>query len=280
MRCSTGLRRPCRQCPAARQRGGGSTDAYSGLAGYEYQTSTDGGTTWSAPVAGPAATISADGTTLVEFRSVDNLAQASAWSAVSGATTAMIDTTPPSLPTASGGSNRAMRLASETVIASGSTDTGGSGLAGYEYRTSSDLGAHWSGAAPGGSVTISAEGNTLVQFRSYDATGNDSAWAPANATAQSIVNLDRTPPTVPTVSYTAGGPGCSAGPKTLKASGSYDPNSGAGFGHYEYTTDGGATVTTGASATVSVSGATTVGFRAVDAVGNASAWVSTSVCLS
>ena len=259
---------------------GGSADAYSGLAGYEYQTSTDGGTTWSAPVAGPVATIAADGTTLVEFRSVDNLAQASAWSAVSGATTAMIDTTPPSLPTASGGNNRAMRLASETVIASGSTDTGGSGLAGYEYRTSSDLGAHWSAAAPGGSVTISAEGNTLVQFRAYDATGNSSAWAPANATAQSIVNLDRTPPTLPTVSYTTGAPGCSAGPKTLKASGSYDPNSGAGFGHYEYTTDGGAMVTTGASATVSVSGTTTVGFRAVDAVGNASAWVSTSVCLS
>ena len=184
------------------------------------------------------------------------------------------------MPTASGGSYLAKRLASETVTASGSTDTGGSGFAGYEYRTSSDLGSTWTAGAAGGSVTISAEGNTLVQFRAYDHAGNYSAWAPVNATAYSIVNLDRTPPVLPTVSYTAGGPGCSAGPKTLQASGSYDPNSGAGFSHYEYTTNGGATVKTGASVSVSVSGTTTVGFRAVDAVGNASAWVSTSVCVS
>jgi hypothetical protein len=257
-----------------------SVDAYSGLAGYEYRTSTNGGSTWSATVSGPTATISAQGTTLVEFRSVDNLAHRSAWSAVSAATTAKIDTTPPSIPTASGGNYLAQRLASETVTASGSTDTGGSGLAGYEYRTSSDLGSTWSAAGAGGSVSISAEGNTLVQFRAFDGAGNYSAWAPVNATAHSIVNLDRTPPTLPTVSYTAGGPGCSAGPKTLQASGSYDPNSGAGFSHYEYTTNGGATVKTGTSMTVSASGTTTVGFRAVDAVGNASAWVSTSVCVS
>src|SRR6202008_4135508 len=131
-----------------------------------------------------------------------------------------------------GGNYLAQRLASETVTASGSTATGGARIAGYQFRTSRDHGSPWWGARAGGAVTISAEGNTLVQFRAYDGAGTYSAWAPVNATAHSIVNLDRTPPPVPPGSYPAGGSGCSAGPKTLQASGSYDPNSGAGFGHY------------------------------------------------
>ena len=49
-----------------------------------------------------------------------------------------------------------------------STDTGGAGLAGYEYRTSTNGGTTWSGSTSGNS-----------QFRSRDNADNTSAWAPA-----------------------------------------------------------------------------------------------------
>jgi hypothetical protein len=87
--------------------------------------------------------------------------------------------------------------------------------------------------------------------------------------------LDRTAPTLPTI---IGGPGgCVAWPVTVSASGSSDAMSG--FDHYESTLNGGA-VTTGRRVLVSAHGMSTVNFRALDALGNASAWVSSSVCLS
>src|SRR5262249_38246647 len=49
----------------------GATDAGgSGLGAYQYRASTNGGTTWSAAASAPA-TISADGTTLVQMRATD-----------------------------------------------------------------------------------------------------------------------------------------------------------------------------------------------------------------
>jgi hypothetical protein len=258
----------------------GSTDAGSGLAGYQYRTSTNNGSSWSAAASGGDYQVTAQGTTLVEFRAVDNVGRLSGWSAISAAATAKIDSTVPTAPTSvTGGNYQAQRLASETVTASGSTDAGGSGLAGYQYRTSGDLGVTWSQPLPGSSVTISAEGITQVQFQAIDGAGNVSAWAPASQTMTSVVDLDRTPPSLPTVAYTTGAAGCSAGPKTLTASGSYDGIFGAGFNHYEYTVNGG-TVKTGPSVTISASGSTTVQFRAVDSVGNQSAWVPTTVCIS
>jgi hypothetical protein len=114
-----------------------------------------------------------------------------------------------------------------------------------------------------------------VQFRSLDKAGNPSAWAPASPDATDTVMLDRTAPTLPTVT---GAPvGCVAGPVTLTASGSTDTWSG--FNHYESQTGTGAIVS-GASAVVSARGSTTVKFRSVDMLGNASAWVSTTVCLT
>ena len=257
---------------------GVSTDAGSGVAGYQYRSSVNNGSTWTSAAAGSGVTISAQGTTLVEFRALDNLGHASSWSVVSAASTAKIDTTPPADPTSVTGGNWQVRnLPSETVSASGSTDTGGSGLAGYQYRTSADLGSTWSAPQSGSSVTISAEGLTEVQFRAVDNAGNTSNWAPANQTMTSLVNLDRTPPSLPTVAYTTGSAGCSPGPKVLTASGSVD--AGLGAVTYQYAVGGGA-VKTGAAATITATGTTVVQFRAVDNVGNATAWVSTSVCIS
>ena len=71
---------------------------------------------------------------------------------------------------------------------------------GYEYRTSTDGGSTWSRATAGASVNVTAEGETLVQYRSLDGAGNTSAWTPASATAGSTARIDRTDPTAPTVS--------------------------------------------------------------------------------
>ena len=167
----------------------GSTDTLSGLLGYEYQTSTDNGATWSASTSGAATTISAEGQTLVRFRSIDNVALTSAWVQA----TVRIDRTAPTDPTVAGGSAVWQNVASVTVSASGSTDTPGSGLAGYSYRTSTNAGATWSAVTNAGSVAISAQLQTLVQFRARDNASNVSGWV------QTSVWLDRTAPTNPTV---------------------------------------------------------------------------------
>ena len=56
-----------------------STDTYSGLLGYEYRISTDGGVTYGPQISGFSVPFSAPGTYVVQFRSVDNVALTSAW---------------------------------------------------------------------------------------------------------------------------------------------------------------------------------------------------------
>ena len=89
-------------------------------AGYEYEQSTNGGTTWSSvPTAGASVTVSVEGETLVRFRAVDDVGRVSGW--VQG--TARVDRTAPSAPTVSGGSLSWRNVASVTVAGSGSVDT-------------------------------------------------------------------------------------------------------------------------------------------------------------
>jgi outer membrane protein assembly factor BamB len=57
----------------------GSTDSGPGFAGYKYETSTDGGTTWSALRNGPTATVKTVGTTLVRFEALDAYGNTSGW---------------------------------------------------------------------------------------------------------------------------------------------------------------------------------------------------------
>jgi large repetitive protein len=262
----------------------GGSDAASGIVSYQYRTSTTGGSTWSSATAGSVVNVVAQGTTLVEFRAVDGVGLDSPWSPISAGGTAMLDQTAPSIPTVTGGAFKYQNLASVTISASGSTDTGGSGLAGYQYRTEFDTQNNtWSAATGGPSVQITAEGLTIVEFRSIDNAGNVSAWAPNPAVPADIVELDRTAPSVPTVS---GGSLSwqSAATVTLTASGSSDGLSvyTAGVTGYQYrtSTDGGTTWSAAAAATGSVTGSVTiptegttlVQFRAVDGAGNVSAW--------
>ncbi|HEY7258871.1 MAG TPA: hypothetical protein VH459_07370 [Gaiellales bacterium] len=262
--------------------GGGSADSPgSGVAGYQYRTSTDGGTSWSAATAGASVDVTADGETLVQFRAIDVSGLHSAWAPpwYTGAATARIDRGAPTVPAVSGGSNAWKSQAQTTVTASGSTDAL-SGLYGYEYRESTDGGSTWGSASAGNSDVVSAQGETLVQFRSVDGVGNVSAWTPSSPTGASTVRLDRTAPSDPSVS---GGSLAwqSVASIVVSASGSTDAG-GSGPATYEYrtSTDAGTTwsaASTGASVTVSAQGETLVELRAVDGAGNTSAWVSATV---
>ncbi|HEX2377069.1 MAG TPA: hypothetical protein VHI30_05875, partial [Gaiellales bacterium] len=248
----------------------GSTDALSGLAGYEHRESTDGGATWGSASAGASDTVSAEGETLVQFRSIDAAGNVSAWapSAPAGSSTVRLDRSDPSAPTVAGGSLAWQSVTSVSITASGSTDAGGSGPAAYEHRTSTNGGATWSSAAAGAPVTVSAQGETLVELRAVDGAGNTSAWVPAT------VRIDRTAPSAPSV---AGGSSSwqASGPVGISASGSTDTG-GSGLAQYEYRTslNGGAwsAATAGASVNVAAEGTTQVQFRSVDGAGNASAW--------
>lgn len=252
----------------------GSTDPLSGLAGYERRESTDGGATWGSPAAGATDAVSAQGETLVQFRSVDGVGNTSAWtpSSPTGASTVRLDRTDPTAPAVTGGSLAWRSAASVAVSGSGSTDSGGSGPATYEHRTSTDGGATWSAASAGASVTVSAQNETLVELRALDGAGNTSAWVSAT------VRIDRTAPSAPGV---AGGSSAwqSAAPVAVSASVSTDTG-GSGLAAYEYRTNlnGGAWsgAAGGAAVNVAAEGTTQVQFRSVDGAGNVSAWTPSS----
>ena len=248
----------------------GATDAGSGIAGYEYETSTDGGANWSAPGVGASLGVTAEGETLVRFRAVDTAGFQSGWKQA----TVRIDRTAPTAPSAAGGSATWQSVSQITITGSGSTDTPGSGVASYQYRTSTDGGASWSGATAGASVDVTANGETLVQFRATDVSGLHSAWAPAAGTAAATAHVDRADPTAPSVT---GGSNTwkSVAQTTVTASGSSDALSGLAGYEYRESTDGATTwgsAAAGPSDVVSAEGETLVQFRSVDVAGNTSAW--------
>ena len=245
----------------------GSTDGGSAVAGYQYQTSFNGGA-FSASTSGSSVTVSAQGTTVVQFRAIDSAGNTSAW--VQG--TVKLDRTVPTNPTVSGGSTSWSAAASRTISASNATDAL-SGLARYEYRTSTNNGSTWSATVAGPSAVIAAEGTTIVQFRSVDNAGNVSSWIPTFAGAGNTVKLDRTAPSLPTVS--GGSLTCTSNRITISASGSTDTMSGLSTYQYHYSTNGGTTwgsTISGSSVQFRSRGTYIVQFRAVDRVGNTSAW--------
>jgi hypothetical protein len=254
----------------------GSSDAWSGLGNYQFQTSTDGGALWSSLLSGNQVTVTSEGSTVVRFRATDNVGNSSAWVSA----TVSIDRTRPSVPTSvAGGSTSWQNVASVTVTGSGSSDpAGGSGLAGYQTRTSPD-GVTWSAPAAGASATVSNEGLTYVQVRSLDNAGNTSDWAPVAPTAVSTVKIDRSNPTVPTVT---GGSATwqTSAPVTVSAAGSTDTGSGILRYEYETSTTGGVSwvgPTAGTTVPVSSEGQTLVQFRSVDNVSRVSPWVQAQV---
>jgi large repetitive protein len=250
----------------------GSTDAGSGILRYEYETSTNGGATWSAATTGTTMAVSSEGQTLVQFRSVDNVLRVSPWVQAQ----VRIDTVKPSAPAVSGGSLTWKNVAQIAISASGSTDqAGGSGFAGYQYQLSTNGGSTWTAAVAGSSFTVVNEGQTLVQFRSVDSAGNVSAWTPSVNGATNTARIDRSAPSAPTVTGGGGATNCYRR-KTVTASGSSD-GAGSGLAHYQYrvSPDSGVTwggTTSASSVKLATRGVYLVQFQAVDNVGLLSAW--------
>ena len=189
----------------------GSTDTGgSGLEGYQYRSEFDLSNVWSGATDGFQTTVSAEGLTIVQFRSVDNAGNTSAWEpfAAYPGNIVKIDRTAPGVP------NVARRIAGMERGGVGDRDRerrratarARSPPASPATRTARrrTAGSTWSNAASGASVPVTAQGTTLVQFRSVDAAGNVSAWTPATPDATDTVMLDRTAPTLPSVSGVPG----------------------------------------------------------------------------
>jgi len=200
-------------------------------------------------------TVSAEGTTLVEFYSTD-LAGNSEFAETKSAPV-RIDKTAPT--TTAGGIPAGWSKANVTVTLSPSDALSGmiGGSARTEYSTNG--GASWT---TGTSATISTQGTTTLLYRSTDAAGNIE-------TAKSVsVRLDATAPST-SLPSTAIPQGWGKAPVTVALIPS-DALSGmiGGSAKSEYSLDGGATWTTGTSATISAQGQTTLLYRSVDAAGN------------
>ena len=177
---------------------GASTDSGgSGLAGYRVYR--DGAATPLASVAGTAFTdsaLAAGSTHSYRVTAYDAAGNESAGAGpVSGTTQAASDTTPPTVPTSlilSG-----VTPSSISLSWGASTDSGGSGLAGYRvYRDgattplASVAGTAFTDSALAASTTHS------YRVTAYDVAGNESAGAgPVSGTTQAAA--DTTPPTVP-----------------------------------------------------------------------------------
>lgn len=159
-------------------------DAGQGVRKYQY--SLDDGATWTdAPgeVGGMARTytVSAEGTTPVCFRAVDDFAPGTY--SVMRCVTVKLDRTAPGAPTVTGGSLNWQAVSSVTISASGAQDTETAERAPHarvEYQVTSNAEGGWApaspGATPGSSYTFGDDGEHWARFRNVDAAGNVSAW--------------------------------------------------------------------------------------------------------
>jgi YD repeat-containing protein len=159
----------------------------SGLAGYKiYRGGTQIGTSATASYSDTTAVGSSTYSYMVA--AYDNASNNSSQS--SPATVSTPDVTPPSVPTSLSGS--AVSASQINLSWTGSTDTGGSGLAGYKiYRNGAQVGTT---AATSYSDTGVAGSNTYTYtVAAYDNAGNTSA----QSGAANIATPDITPPSVP-----------------------------------------------------------------------------------
>ncbi len=202
-------------------RGTASTDTGgSGFAFYQSRTSRDAGSTWMAPLVGNSRTVREEGETLVQFRGVDWAGNASAWAPASGSSgTVRLDRTAPTGVVIAGGDAAWNNAASVAVAVSSASDPlSGLTISSYQKRTSTNGGATWSSPSGGASQTVTAVGETLVQFRVTDKAGNATAWLPPPGSSEATVRLDRTAPGTPTISSSShADPGTTYAATTLLA---------------------------------------------------------------
>jgi hypothetical protein len=146
-----------------------ASDSGSGVRSVEYDTSTDGGETWSDPQPGNEAWISQEGVTEVRFRATDWAGNVTPWTTPTVLTTAMIDYTPPTLQLSSSQTG-------STVTVTADVSDAGSGIEDVLYDYSDDGGASWAGHFRGTSMEVPAGPNTIVRFQAIDKAGNVTPW--------------------------------------------------------------------------------------------------------
>ncbi|MCW2974526.1 MAG: S-layer domain protein, partial [Thermoleophilia bacterium] len=255
-----------------------STDLYNGPVSYEYRTSFNGAA-FTAAQPGHSVAITAEGVTVVQFHATDSVGNTTAWfpTTPGAGNTVKLDHTAPNTPTVTGGSNSWINAQNLVFSASGSTDD--HGTVSYMVQRSTNGGSSWStpvAASAGGTATVTAEGETLLQFAAIDGLGNTSTYVPGANTAAATARLDRSNPTAPTV---AGGDTAwhSSASLPVTVTGGSDFVSSVVSYEYRTTFNGGTPSNPVSGSTVSptAEGTTIVEYRSIDAAGNASAWTTT-----
>jgi hypothetical protein len=138
---------------------------------------------WHVPVAASVLAGRPDGTYTVTVRVGD----AAGWEGIAGTSgSVLVDRIAP-VTTSDAPAGTQYGATTVTFTA---TDTGGSGVATTEYRTSTDGGDTFTAWTTGTSVTLSTSATHTVQFRSTDVAGN------VEAADTATVVIDLTPPTV------------------------------------------------------------------------------------
>jgi hypothetical protein len=164
----------------------GSTDDFTADVDLDYYVSINGVDY----IAGNSITLSSDGLQTVYFKTTDAAGNTS----TVASRTIKIDQTAPGLPvcemTSGGGnySSGSWAIKPVSILLSGSTDADGGVFVGYEYRIDE---GEWQ---EGSSATISADGQYLLEYRSFDEAGNRSA------TGSASILIDQTSPAEPTIS--------------------------------------------------------------------------------
>jgi len=241
-----------------------------GATGHEYRVSPDAGGVWLPPASGSFVDVTLDGETWVQFRTVDGLGGASAWTpahagAPDVAGLVRIDRFAPDAPAAPSAATPAP--GAPVLTWPPPADTGAAGVAGYRVERGGALVA--TPATAGLTDAGAGEGFHTYRVRAVDHAGNVSL-----PSAPLVVVRDDTPPTAPAVTGGSALP-ASRPSVTVTAGGATDLLTGPPLYEWRVSRDGGATWSPpapGAAAEVAHEDTTLVRFRAVDGAGNRSAW--------
>ncbi|MGO4110864.1 OmpL47-type beta-barrel domain-containing protein [Paenibacillus sp. YAF4_2] len=236
------------------------TDSGSGASRTEYMLS--GGTTLGWTTYTGAVTITEEGQTTINARTVDQAGNTSGPRLGAILIDKTKPTTPVITPSATGWS-----VSDVSVSIISGTDKTGSGVSKTEYKMSGATTKDWTTYST--AFSISAEGQTMVEARTIDKAGNISTVATVT------VMIDKTKPTAPTVTQDASGwTNASSVSATIMAG----TDSSSGVNRTEYSLSGAMTLgwtTYSGQMSINAEGLTTINARSVDNAGNISP-VSTS----
>lgn|GEM_PF-2931782 len=204
-----------------------------------------------------AVSISAEGQTTVEARTIDNAGNTGTAASV----IVKLDKTKPAAPEVTADAIDWTNATSVKVTVSAGIDNG-SGISRTEYSLGGAATLGWTTYT--GEITITAEGQTTVSARSVDNAGN---VGPVSA---STVKIDRTAPAAPSISPVGGTWSAASISVTLTAG----TDNASSADHVEYMLSGattlGWTIYT-APINITKEGETTVSARTIDKAGNISA---------